>query len=136
MNQKWIVPGVNRNLHWFFNFQNASLMRCCHCHFPCVQLRWKHIGEITFIGEISFAASLFPIGSVAELLIPIGPFFLAPTCFSSCYKTIRGSERNSKVCLRLSNMACLFVEIYWSLVEVILLYVSWRNTSKRRLQKK
>jgi hypothetical protein len=29
-----LVLVVNKYLFWFFNFQNASLMRCHHCHFP------------------------------------------------------------------------------------------------------
>jgi hypothetical protein len=40
-----LVTGINKNLYWFFNFQNAPLMRCRHCHFP-----WglgENIWEIT-----------------------------------------------------------------------------------------
>jgi hypothetical protein len=33
--QKWRVLGINKNLYGFLNFQNAPLMRCRHCHFPC-----------------------------------------------------------------------------------------------------
>jgi hypothetical protein len=30
-----LVMALNKNLYWFLNFQNALLMRCRHCHFPC-----------------------------------------------------------------------------------------------------
>ncbi len=36
--QKWILLGIKRNLYWFLNFQNAPLVRCCHCHFHVVKV--------------------------------------------------------------------------------------------------
>ncbi len=61
------------------NIQNDPQIRCRHYQFP-MRFRWKHFGEWKFIGDIQylhnfFAASLFSIGSLAELLIPIGPLF-------------------------------------------------------------
>ncbi len=35
--QKWIVLGMNKNLYWFLNFQNAPLMRCRQFHFHQVK---------------------------------------------------------------------------------------------------
>jgi hypothetical protein len=67
----------NKYLSWFFNFQNAPLMRCRHCHFP------HGLGENIPLGEVKnlflfLRSSLFPIGSLCKLtkfLIPIGPLF-------------------------------------------------------------
>jgi len=40
--QKWTILGINKNLNWFLNFQNAPLIEMSSLPFPTL-LRWKHI---------------------------------------------------------------------------------------------
>ncbi len=65
-----------------------------------------------------FASSLFPIGSLCKLLIPIGPF--NPNVFFKITKRPFQDRRESvKFCLQPLNIACFFIEIYWSVGETI-----------------
>jgi hypothetical protein len=64
-------------LYLFLNFEDEPLMSCRLCHFQAVEVK-KHVGEIYVL---DFAAKLlggppcYHIGSLVELLIPIGPLF-------------------------------------------------------------
>ncbi len=85
----------------------------------------KHIGELTFIGDISIE---FLCGPLCFLFVYcVNSWFIMVYCSSSnvffkiAKKTIRDPRRSSKTCLRPSNTACLFIEIYWSVGEAIVL---------------
>jgi hypothetical protein len=70
-------------------------------------LRWKHVEEIISVGPHRFMSVHFwTLNSDLSIL-------QALTCFSKLLK------------LRPSNMFCLFIEIYWSIIETILKYY-WR----------
>ncbi len=62
----------------------------------------------------------YPIISLVELLIPIGPLFQLKSTFLTLSMPIRGLQRSINIFVQSSNMFCLFKEIYWSLDEVIL----------------
>jgi hypothetical protein len=56
-------------------FLNAPMMRCCYCHFPRGSgeyiLRKQYLLEMYLLNFLRY--SLIRDGSVADILIPIGP---------------------------------------------------------------
>jgi hypothetical protein len=78
MNINVWVPGINKNLYRFFNFQNLPLMRYHRCYFS--RGDGKNILEKNIYWRdsynISLRSSLFPIDLMDKvLLIPICPMF-------------------------------------------------------------
>jgi len=61
---------------WFLNFQNAPLIRCRHCYFPCGlgENIWENTQTLERHLQNFFAVLLLPIGSLPKLLISISPF--------------------------------------------------------------
>ncbi len=88
------------------------------------QFRWKHTGEITFIGEISTGLLCGPMFHF------LNSWFLLVHCFSSnmfsklLKMTTWGLQRNKEYFAQPSNMYCLFTETYWSEVDNIEYYWS------------
>ncbi len=84
--QKWTVLGTsidkNQNLYWFLNFQNAPLLRCCHCHSYAVKRK-------TYL-ELNFVTALL----VSYIIFS---FYYLQYVFQNYWKTIRGPRRISKI---------------------------------------
>ncbi len=108
------------------NFLNAPMMRCRYCHFPggLVKTYWR-----TNIYWRYSLSTEFLCGPRCVLLVhcvnPYWPIVLALMYFSKLLKGHSRPRRNSKIWLQHSNMASLFIEIYWSVCETIIKWY-WR----------
>ncbi len=94
------------------------------------RFKWKHMGEITFVREISteflYRHRCVLLGSRSKLLShTYWSIVLAPIYFSKLLKRLfEGRGETGKICLRPSNMVWLFIEIYWSVGEAIFIVIS------------
>jgi hypothetical protein len=121
-----------RYLSWFLNFQNAPLMIWRHWRFP--RGLGEHILENYHLLEIIYWIS--SRSSFFLLIYCVNSWFLLVHCsriqcvFQNCSKTIRAPQRNSKICLRPLNMACLFTEVYGDHFKIVLESIKlqfWRH---------
>ncbi len=87
--------------------------------FP-TRLRWKILVELIFI-EVRCQ---FSKGGT-WIFVPIDCPFQRLIWSSPLLNTIQGWGRKGKICPRPSNMFCLLIEIYLSVVEAILKYHYW-----------
>ncbi len=114
---------------WFLNFRNAPLLRWRHCHFQ-TRLRWKRMGEITFIEKIS-TKFLLCLPRHFLLVHWLNSWLLfvhsanSIMFFKFAKRLFQEPRRKIKICPRTSIIFCLFIEIYCSAVEAILNY-HWR----------
>ncbi len=116
----------NKKMYLFQNFQKAPQMRCHHCHI-LTWFRWKPIGKIIFIREISIE---FLCGPRCFLLVNwqnSWSIVLAPICFTKLLKNYWGSWRNEEIFRCPSNMYCKITESRWSEVDKIVSECVWRN---------
>ncbi len=58
--QKWIYQGLEKSCYWFLNFNGRVWEELLYMLFAA-QLRWKHIGEVKFIGDKKFLNHCLPL---------------------------------------------------------------------------
>ncbi len=128
--KKRIIPGQNKSLYFFFNFEDEPLMSCRLCHFPSDES--ENIREKLCAQYLSSLPNYLAALLVTPLVHWLNYWLLLVRCSSSniVFNFVKTYSRIAEKCkhfVRPSNMLCLFTEINWSLDEVILEQY-WNNT--------